>query len=303
MLKEECLNKFINLVGEKNFLQKKYLKAMMDQLKTDEKNSLIELIDFYLSRGYSLEDIAGTWLLFIQVVMEETKYFAEHGEYRYHSFAEVSDDVYFNHTYMTKYMMGLALSTYLLNFHLLSMRWFGELIEKVSGDNYLEIGPGHGEYFYYACCLSKLKLFKAIDLSPASIEMTECYMNYRMKDIGEKRECFYECADFLKYECEDKWDAIVMGEVLEHVERPDLFLRKIASLSHKNTFIYVTTVINAPERDHIYLFHDFEEITSMVEASGLSIKEYRLITHNDKPLEKVMNRKEPVMVAMQLKRI
>ena len=69
----------------------------MEQLRPSEKENLTELIAFYLASGYSLKEIAETYLLFIQVVMEETKYFAEHGEYRYHSFAEVSSDVYFNH--------------------------------------------------------------------------------------------------------------------------------------------------------------------------------------------------------------
>ena len=295
------LEKFIDIVGDRNALQKKYLKTIMINLQEDEIESLVSLIGFYENRGYSISAIAETYLLFIQVVMEETKYFAEHGEYRHHSFAEVSEDVYFDHEYMTKYMIGLALSTYLLNFHLCSMRWFDSLIAGVTGNHYLEIGPGHGEYLYRAMRLAKMNSYTAVDLSPASIEMTKKYIEYRMPTHTEVN-CEYLCKDFLDFDEKMKFDAIVMGEVLEHVEKPELFLQKISHIASQDAFIYVTTVINAPERDHIFLFHNYKEIEELVQTTGLHVSDYRLITHNNKTLEKVIQRREPILVAMMLKK-
>ena len=169
---------FLSIVCEKNSLHGKYLNKFVPTLTDNEKHGLQRLIRFYQSLGSSLNDIAECYLLFIQVVMEETKYFAEHGTYRYSTFSEVSNDVYFNDSYMTKYMIGLGLSTYLLNFHLESMRFYDEFIRGVKGRRYLEIGPGHGEYFVKAIELSGLKFFHAVDLSKTCVDMTARYTSF-----------------------------------------------------------------------------------------------------------------------------
>ena len=172
------LEQFLNVIYTKNALQGKYLKKFLPTLSNDELCGLQRLINFYESLGNSINEIAECYLLFIQVVIEETKYFAEHGSYRYNTFNEVSSDVYFNDSYMTKYMIGLGLSTYLLNFHLDSMRFFDSFIRNVRGSRYLEIGPGHGEYFVKAIELSGLKFFHAVDLSKTCVEMTNKYTQF-----------------------------------------------------------------------------------------------------------------------------
>ena len=60
-----------------------------------------------------------------------------------------------------------------------------------------------------------------------------------------------------------------MGEVLEHVEQPEVFLRRIAELAKDDAFIFITTCINAPAVDHIYLWRTTDELEEMIEASGL----------------------------------
>ncbi len=172
------LEEFLKIICEKNQLHGKYLKKFIPSLSDYELYGLHRLIRFYQSLGNSVNDIADCYLLFIQVVMEETKYFAEHGTYRYSTFNEVSNDVYFNDSYMTKYMVGLGLSTYLLNFHLESMRFYDEFIRGVKGIRYLEIGPGHGEYFVKALELSGLKFFHAVDLSKTCVDMTSKYTHF-----------------------------------------------------------------------------------------------------------------------------
>ena len=179
------LEEFLNIVRAENPMQDKYLKKFLPSLSQEETERLRRLIRFYVSLGKSIHEIAECYLLFIQVVMEETKYFMEHGTYRYSTFDEVSRDVYFNNEYMTKYMTGLGLSTYLLNFHLDSMRFFDEFIRNVQGSRYLEIGPGHGEYFVKALELSGLNFFHAVDLSSASVDMTRKYTQYYLQGGGD----------------------------------------------------------------------------------------------------------------------
>lgn len=297
------IEKFLKIVCEKNSLHGKYLKNFLPMLKENEICGLQRLIEFYESLGNSISDIAGCYLLFIQVVMEETMYFAEHGTYRYSTFNEVSRDVYFNDNYMTKYMIGLGLSTYLLNFHLESMRFYDEFIRSVKGSRYLEIGSGHGEYFVKAIELSGLDFFHAVDLSKTCVDMTDKYTHFCCTGRGVelRRDIIIEQRDFFSFVPSEKYDVIVMGEVLEHVEKPGDFLRQMVRCSHEGTLSYVTTVIDAPERDHIYHFHTPGEVFDTVESSGCTIKDYRLVTHNNKPVEKVMKLHQPVLVAMILK--
>ena len=172
------LEQFLRIIRAANHLQDKYMKNFLPSLSSEELDNLLNLLKFYCSLGKSIEEIAECYLLFIQVVMEETQYFFEHGTYRYSTFAEVSNDVYFNNEYMTKYMIGLGLSTYLLNFHLDSMRFFEKFIRNVKGSRYLEIGPEHGEYFVKAMKFSGLKFFHAVDLSQTCVKMTDKYTQY-----------------------------------------------------------------------------------------------------------------------------
>ena len=91
-----------------------------------------------------------------------------------------------------------------------------------------------------------------------------------------------------------------MGEVLEHVEQPVDFIRQIVKCSHEKTISYVTTVIDSPERDHIYHFRSIEEVFKVVKAGGSKVQDYRLVTYNNKPIEKVMKLHEPILIAMIL---
>lgn len=174
----DTLEEFLSVIYEKNVMHSKYLKNFLPYLTASEVDDLKLLIKFYQSLGHSIDDIAGCYLQFIQDVIEETMYFNRHGTYRYSTFKEVADDVYFNGQYMTTYMIGLGLSTYLLNNHLDNMRYFIDFIKNASGKKYLEIGPGHGEYFVKAMKYSRLNYFHAVDLSETSVNLTNNYVKF-----------------------------------------------------------------------------------------------------------------------------
>ena len=289
---------FYEIISDKEVLQAKYLTKQYAQLSEEEREDWNVLVDFYRSRGHSMSDIAAAYMLFIDIMREETFFFMKNGRYRYATFAEVADDVYFNDAYMEQYMMGLALSEYLLNNHLADVRWFRTLIASAGGEKYLEIGPGHGELFYKAVRRGGFQKFFAVDISAHSVELTRAYLSYR--NVPETVDYEVLCRDFFEFSAGDKYDAVVMGEVLEHVERPLQFLQKSAEITSKGAFIFITVPLNTPARDHIYLFRTPEELFSMVEEAGLSIVEHRLTTYNDMPLALAVEKHCPVMAGLHL---
>ena len=106
--------------------------------------------------------------------------------------------------------------------------------------------------------------------------------------------------DFLDGDFKGKFDAIVMGEVLEHVEKPDIFLEKITELSKKETFIFINTCINTPAIDHIYLFESIEDIETLFLRSGLNVRERLLVPYEEMSIDETMNRSLPLLTAFVL---
>ena len=76
-----------------------------------------------------------------------------------------------------------------------------------------------------------------------------------------------------------------MGEVLEHVEDPGQFLLTIARLSGPSTHIFMTTCMNAPEIDHIFLFRTGKDVEEIILSSGLKIVEACYVPYTGKTLE------------------
>jgi 2-polyprenyl-3-methyl-5-hydroxy-6-metoxy-1,4-benzoquinol methylase len=91
-----------------------------------------------------------------------------------------------------------------------------------------------------------------------------------------------------------------MGEVLEHVEKPDVFLRRIAELAKDDAYVFVTTCINAPTVDHIYLWRTTDELEEMITANGLKIVEPLRLPYEGKTLEESREQNLPINVAYVL---
>lgn len=139
----------------------------------------------YLAEKYSREEIVEGYLFYTESVMEESGYFKEHGDYRCHSFAEVDSYIYADPERMKQYMLGLVVAEFLWVTVLKIHRFYAELIQKVSGKRYLEIGPGHGKYFFEAYSLQRFEQYDAVDVSETAIAMTKDYMErYIAQNVG-----------------------------------------------------------------------------------------------------------------------
>ena len=233
--------------------------------------------------------------------MNETKYFVENNseKYRFHSLEEVENQVYRNEKYMSKYMLGLQISGYVWSNHREIHRWWKDLILNFSGENYLEIGPGHGQYFLEVLQRQQFKQYYALDISETSLKQTEEYISSREPYLTNYKLLQ---GDFFEIELKQKFDAVSLSEVLEHVENPEQMMRKIYEITTDSANIYVNVPINAPEIDHIYLFHTVEEVINLVEHVGYIVKNKFVVTGNGIPYEKAIKRKSAINLALWLRK-
>ncbi|MEO8753965.1 MAG: class I SAM-dependent methyltransferase, partial [Casimicrobiaceae bacterium] len=194
------------------------------------------------------------------------------------------------------------LSSYLWPNHLALFRFFRASLPTDRRGDYLEIGPGHGYFFKTAMQLSRYDAFFGIDISETSIALTRELVD---RYGGESAARVHlQCLDFLEADLPRAgFAAIVMGEVLEHVEAPEQFLRRIASLAANDAFLFVTTCINAPAIDHIRLFRHPRELQDMFAACGMAIRQERICPHAGKTLDECLAERYAVNVAYVLERI
>lgn len=293
------LNSLVAHIVLGNPMQARALEEVVLSLHQKEKTDLEDYLNFCKSDGISIENLTKAYLTITIDTLREQVFFQRHGKYRYASFKEVADKVYFDPAYMTHYMHGLALTLFLWPNHLEILRFFRKAQLQKQGNYYLEVGPGHGIFFRDAVRNRRFNSYIGVDISPTSLEMTRKLLSSDPSLQGAAWTLLN--ADFLATDdLQGCFDAIVMGEVLEHVEEPLLFLVRIKELANKGALIFVTTAVNAPAIDHIYLFRTVDEVRDMVITAGLSIKEILVTPYKGCTMQETAQQKLPINVAMVL---
>lgn len=295
----ESINQLTHSILDRNPLQSEFLSESLREVGAEELHDLDAYLAYALEAGLDIPYLADCYDLIVKDTLREQMYFMRHRRYRYSTFDEVANSVYFDDAYMRKYMHGLALTSYLWPNHRALHRYFIDRIPVAQGGHYLEVGPGHGLYMVSAMRKSAYEQFDGIDISPTSVQMTNDVLgsgtfgqfdNYRV----------YE-QDFLEGSIPpETYSAIVMGEVLEHVEQPSVFLQTIARIATKDAFIFITTPINAPAIDNIYLFESWSDIEALVVDAGLNVVDKLLVPYPGLSVEESERERLAINVAMVL---
>jgi 2-polyprenyl-3-methyl-5-hydroxy-6-metoxy-1,4-benzoquinol methylase len=265
---------------------------------SEEREQLGGYLAFCLSKGLTVEYLAECYLTILGDTIEEQLYFSDHGHYRHATFDAVAASVYHDRDYMDRYMYGLAITNFLWPNHVAMARFLRRSLPRDKGGRYLEVGPGHGFLLLAAIEEGGFEDLLAVDLSEASVEQTRTIVEHFHPGAPariEQRD-FLEAGDLRP----GTFDAIVMGEVLEHVEQPEVFLRRIAELATDDAFVFITTCINAPAVDHIYLWRTTDDLEEMIRASGLRIVEPLRLPYQGKTLEESRELDLPINVAYVL---
>lgn len=284
-------------------MHSKFVSESIQNLTFNELNDFEAYIKFLCISGQDMEYITNCYNVIVKDTITEQIYFRKNKKYRYSNFKDVADKVYFNSEYMDYYMYGLGITSFLWPNHLEILRFFkNNLPEKMRG-NYLEIGPGHGCFFLNSIRKSIFDNFIGVDISRSSIEQTKKITKHFVSKENLEKVTFYE-ADFLtcKQLKPNFFDAIVMGEVLEHVEKPNLFLKRIFHLSNENSFIFITTCINAPAIDHIYLWKNIKNLENLIFDCGFKIRKSLLLPYENKTIKQCEKDSLPINVAYILEK-
>jgi len=293
----KMIEELINEIIKQNNFQQNFLKYSLALLKNNEKREFLNYIQYCNSIGKDIYYLAKAYNQMSNDAMKEQLYFKRHNKYRYDSQHQINKIVYANSEYMEMYMHGLAVSSFLWTQHIKIRRYFENVFPKNITGQYLEIGPGHGYFFLKALQNCAYNFFTGIDISPISAEIAKDFL---IKSNNQLNNFDIIVSDFLSFETTKRFSGIVMGEVLEHVEDPYIMLRKIVDVSDQNPNIFITTCINAPMIDHIYLFRSLEEVDDLIYSAGLRTVNKMAVPYSEKSLKESLDNKLPVNVAFLL---
>jgi 2-polyprenyl-3-methyl-5-hydroxy-6-metoxy-1,4-benzoquinol methylase len=170
------------------------------------------------------------------------------------------------------YLPGLLLTQGLWPNHFGLAKSFDEsFIPAIApGARVLEVGVGTG--FHLRALIERGPAFSyhGVDISAFPIDFAK---KYALGDGTTADASFYlqNATGGLPF-APATFDAVICGEVLEHVERPGDLLRDIARVCKPGIPFFMTTAIYAASIDHIYLFENAAAVRDLVCESGWTIE-------------------------------
>tara|TARA_B110001454_G_C12689169_1_gene421592 strand:- start:1053 stop:1592 length:540 start_codon:yes stop_codon:yes gene_type:complete len=176
-----------------------------------------------------------------------------------------------------------------------------EFVEKTDEfGTVLEVPIGTG--YYLSEFLLKKVHWKGlgIDLAENAVEFAKkiCYFN----NIEEQRFTIIK-QDFTTYTKQNKFERIVCGEFLEHVEDPIKIMKQLSNLLTTNGKIFLTAAIWSGGVDHIYLYKTPEEVRQHIKQAGLIIEKELVQPVFDKDKEHPEKGKIPINYAAILSKL
>lgn len=203
--------------------------------------------------------IACTEFLRLQHQLERT------GKYPCQSFEQARRSVYDDPRVMlTTYLNSLLLSQALwINHYRLFdfyRRRFCAADRMPEAGRVLEVPVGTGLFLSEFVCRNPSWEALGIDLSASSIQFARQVVS--LHGAGEKVTLRQQ--DVFEAPADVRFDRIICGELLEHVDRPEALLRKLGTLLAPGGRLFLTTAIWAAEPDHVYLFESAAQVRELL---------------------------------------
>jgi SAM-dependent methyltransferase len=218
--------------------------------------------------NYSME------YLYLQFQLESS----EEARYQCASFEEGRRAVYDNPAVMEGYYLdGLYLSLVLWPNHYRMLRYFLDqfMAWLPQKGHFLELPVGSGSYAAYGLIGKADWTGLGVDISASAL----VYASQLMQHWGladRLRIEFGEGQKTLPWEA-GSFDAVITGELLEHLDDPASFLAECVRVTKPGGFLFVTTAIYAASVDHVFMFEDVESVNHMLQGSGATLWSYLAI--------------------------
>jgi 2-polyprenyl-3-methyl-5-hydroxy-6-metoxy-1,4-benzoquinol methylase len=282
------LMRIVNQIGHENAFQRKRIEAFMGfqdpeywQFAEDLSARLNQSL---LSGEKDFRDATQSYNRMCMDFLREQIRFKKTGAYHVVDASAAERDVYSQRDVMRYYMKGLLLSYMFWKNHYAMFRFLREHLKTISVDKYLEVGCGHGLF-----TAEVMRNFPGIrptilDISETSIEIAKEMLTTFKAD---PKIVDFIHGDYLNVDLpKESFDFIVMGEVIEHVNDAPGFLARTRNLLKPGGSIFFTTCANCPAIDHVYHFHNVQEIRDLVTSQGLTILKDMALASEDFPEEK-----------------
>jgi ubiquinone/menaquinone biosynthesis C-methylase UbiE len=296
----------LNYIYKKSPLQRKKIDSFLvnrdNKFNEEFEDFLVLYIGYLENNKLNIEYGIDAYLKMVNDMFRSQVHFMRTGKYPVSKSKEAVNNVYNNSTEMLSYMTGLALSQYLWSTH---YEMFSHLKNELNANksrinSYLEIGPGHGLFLKNAIdILDENVDMTAIDISPISLDISKSII----KHFFSEKQINYINKDMLELNLDASYDFIVMGEVIEHVEKPQLLLNKITMLLSDDGRAFLSTCVNCPAIDHVYHFHTVDEIRSMFLSCGLSIVSEKVLPVENMPMSEIVEKKITINYSAIVERI
>lgn len=280
--------KIVDLISKQNPLQKKRIHNFifnqdMDYWRYAEEVCRI-LNQSFITNEQEQSEAARSFNRMSMDFLREQIRFSKTGVYSVDDANLVKQSVYSQPEVMRYYMVGLLLSYFLWPNHFQILSFFNTYLGQMPKiKNYLEIAPGHG--LFTVEIMRRFPELKPtlLDISETSLRVTSQVLAAFGVD-GSQYQVIN--GDFMTVPVDGhNFDFISMGEVLEHVNDPQKFLEQAACLLASRGAIFMSTCANCPAIDHVYHFHNVNEIRALIQSAGLSIVAEKSLVIEDVPPE------------------
>ena len=224
-----------------------------------------------------IEGLCAAYIRLLGEVMACRIEFMRTGCYNLNSQADAVQQVYNNKEQMVPYMLGLALSQYLWHSHYKLFNFYKECVKQhTASSRFLEVGCGHGLFVLYLNeQIAQESVLDVVDISKVSIDLSKDLLDATCPQALKRIR--FTMSDVAVFKAETPYDFIGMGEVLEHVESPSYILNALHKLLADDGSLYITTCVNSPAIDHVFLFEHVDEIRSLVHECGFVIAQEEVI--------------------------
>lgn len=271
---QEFLSNLILEIGKRDSLHSKKIKKNLSLISQSHSKQFDELL-IKIYQYFSLQEItpdllALDYLKMVNDMRKETIFFLKNGVYSCDNQLMAFEKVYSRKDIMSYYMNALLVSQILWKHHFDMFIYFRENLKKYYKENdkisILDIGPGHG--FFSLIIKTDIPDFQQLDI----VDISESSLKQTKQIIGNENEKIaFINDDIFNFETSNKYDLIILGEVLEHLDHPVEILKKLTNLLADNGILWLTTPTNAPALDHVYLFKNKKDVTDLINLSELNL--------------------------------